>query len=80
MCSVGGGLEGSLVLRVSSGVDFGTSSYGASYDVGEVSGVSGTNGGKSGSMSPSLSGAGFGSRRRGISIASNLCILFCFAP
>ena len=56
-------MEGSLVLSVTCGAGLGTESYGASYDGGGVSGLSGGNAGRSGSVSVSLSGAGFGSRR-----------------
>jgi len=63
VCSVGGGLGGSLALSVSFGLGVGTSSHGASYDAWGVSGVSRTNVVKSGSVSMTLSGGGFGSRR-----------------
>ena len=56
-------MEGSLVLSVTCGAGLGTESYGASYDGGGVSGLSGGNAGRSGSVSVSLSGAGFGLRR-----------------
>jgi len=63
VCNVAGGLEGSLVLAVTSGVGVGTETDGGSYDLSSVSTLSGLNSGKTGSVSLSLSGAGLGVRR-----------------
>ena len=63
VCSVAGGLEGSLAVVVTMGTMAGSETEGASYDGSRVSIVGGVNVGKTGGGSMTVSGAGFGTRR-----------------
>ena len=62
-CKVAAGVEGSLVVAVTSGEGAGSSTMAVSYDWARVSGAGGPNGGGTGGESMSVSGASFGTRR-----------------
>ena len=63
VCNVAGGVEGSLLLAVTGGVLVGTETEAGSYDFSAISTALRLNMVKTGSLSMSLSGAGFGGRR-----------------
>ncbi len=63
LCKVAGGLEGSSAVAFTGGQRLGTETDAGSYDLGWLSAASGSNVGKTGGVSLSLSGVGFGSRR-----------------
>ncbi len=62
-CNKASGSEGSVSLVVTNGMQPGTETGASSYDVSVISTSTRMNIGKTGGMSLSLSGAGFGTRR-----------------